>query len=50
MFPGKCVICQGETGQFFIMQKGKELKGEVCPSCKEKLEKKGWKVVGNGMH
>ncbi len=50
MMPGTCVVCGGETGFFFIMEKGKEIKTEVCPSCKEKLEKEGWKVTTTGMH
>jgi hypothetical protein len=32
------------------MKKGKKEKHEVCPACKEGLEKKGWKVVANGVH
>lgn len=50
MLPGKCVVCGGETGFFYIMKKDKETKFEVCPSCKEKLEKEGWTVCGSGMH
>jgi hypothetical protein len=50
MRPGKCVECRGETGHFYIMEKGEELKSEVCSTCKKELEKKGWKVIGTGMH
>ena len=50
MMPGKCVECDGDTGHFFIMEKGDQIKMEVCPSCKKKLEKDGWVVSGTGMH
>jgi hypothetical protein len=50
MMPGKCVECKGSTSLFFIMKKDKEIKIEVCPSCKEKLEKTGWEVICKGMH
>lgn len=50
MFPGKCVVCEGPTGLFYLLQKGKDLKKEVCPKCKDKLEKEGWKVVTKALH
>jgi uncharacterized paraquat-inducible protein A len=50
MFPGKCNDCSGEISVFFIMEKGGKIKSKVCPRCKEKLEKEGWKATGCGMY
>jgi hypothetical protein len=50
MMPGTCCECGGPTGYFHIMEKDGEIKLEVCPECKEKLEKEEWKVVGSGLH
>lgn len=50
MLPGTCVECKGSTGRFFMMEKDGKMKFEVCPKCKEKLEKEGWKVTAVGMH
>lgn len=50
MMPGKCVECGSETGHFFILKKGEEVKNEVCLTCKKKLEKEGWVVFGSGIH
>ena len=43
------VECAEETSLVFTMSKGEETKTGVCRSCKEKLEKEGWKYEGIGL-
>jgi hypothetical protein len=50
MLPGRCGKCGGQTGRFYKMKKDGQILNEVCPRCKENLEKDGWKVVAQGMH
>lgn len=55
MLPGTCHICNIRTSFFYIMIKNKdkenqEVKREVCPACKIKLEKEVWKVFGTSIH
>ena len=59
MFGGNCRECGSSAYTLFIMKKsrrfmfikmGEKFKNRVCPSCKEKLEKKGWIVCGKGMY
>lgn len=50
IIPGRCGECGGETGHFYVMEKGGKCKFEVCDDCAKKLEKEGWKIEGRGMH
>lgn len=45
-----CSECTGNTQIIFDLQRGNKYKLEVCQECKERLEKKGWKVVVTGCH
>lgn len=49
MIPDKCTECGEETGYFFIMQKGDEIKSGICRSYRKKLEEEGWVVCGTGL-
>jgi len=48
MFPGKCSECERIISEFFSMERETECKNEVCPVCKERLKKIGWRVVWYG--
>ncbi len=50
MLPEKCSECGREIGFFFVMTKEEKSKSGVCPDCKKKLEKDGWKVIGTGLY
>lgn len=50
MLPKKCVECKRPTGKFFVMEKDGKTKFGVCPKCKEKLKKEGWRVIVIGRY
>jgi len=49
MMPIKCSNCKKPAGLLYDMKKNGKKKRGLCLVCKEKLEKEGWKVIGQAL-